>query len=186
MPRAPEVLTFDNFGSPYKSPLQEVIGQENKSAFGINRSERALKWWDSFSKGVIGISTFGASITFTVIVSSLPDPVEIRSQSKSKISKKTNFGREEVRKFLAIAWLMFVAALGFALVSQLLLRRSRGYGKALKTLEITLNGLILTAFMFLSLAVAAYVPEVGWAGVGFMSFFAIMVGSVWLGASDGM
>jgi hypothetical protein len=112
--------------------------------------------------------------------------VAIRSQLSSKISRKTRFTREDVRKFLAIAWLMFVAALGFALISQLLVRRSRGYGKALKFLEIVLYALILAAFMCLSLAVAAFVPEVGFAGVGFISFFALMVSTVWLGASDGM
>jgi hypothetical protein len=34
--------------------------------------------------------------------------------------------------------------------------------------------------MFLSLSVAAYVPEVGFAGVGFISFFAMTVLSMWL------
>ena len=74
---------------------------------------------------------------------------------------------------------MFVLALGFAIVSQLLLRKASGYGKGLKLLEVVLNSLILGAFMFLALAIAAYVPEVGWAGVGFISFFAALVTVLW-------
>jgi hypothetical protein len=77
---------------------------------------------------------------------------------------------------------MFVLALGFAIVSQLKLRKSTSWGPGLKFLEIVLNSLILSAFMFLSLAVAAFVPTVGLAGVGFMAFFAMMVICMWLGA----
>jgi hypothetical protein len=142
--------------------------------------QKALHWWDSFSKGIIGISTFGASICFSVILTELPDPIAIRNRSPSKLTAKVHFDREAVRKFLALSWLMFVLALGFAIVSQIKLQRSTGRGSGLHWLEITLNGLILSAFMFLSLSVAAYVPDVGFAGVGFISFFALVVVSMWL------
>src|ERR1700753_1822673 len=120
MPKPPKVLDFE-----YPVPL--APGGRRAAHHG-SRDEAALSWWDGFSKGVIGISTFGASIAFSVIVSNLPDPAEVRALSSSAFTKKTHFSREEGREFLAIAWVMFVLALGFALVSQLLLRRSRGYG----------------------------------------------------------
>jgi hypothetical protein len=175
MPKPPELLTFDHYSTPY----QAENGYKHNHDSSKGEGEKVLSWWDSFSKAVIGISTFGASITFSVILSSLPDPVDIRSTSTSKISRNTKFGRETVRKFLSISWLMFVLALGFAIVSQLMLRKASGYGKGLKLLQVVLNWLILGAFMFLSLAVAAYVPEVGWVGVGFISFFALLVSVLW-------
>jgi hypothetical protein len=143
---------------------------------------QVLKWWDSFAKGIIGISTIGASICFSVIFSDLPDPVASRSLRPSKLSSKIHFDKEAVRTLLSASWLLFVLALGFALVSQLKLRKSREWGAGLKGLELLLNGLVLGAFMCLSLAVAAFVPKVGIAGVGFISFFAFMVICMWLGA----
>jgi hypothetical protein len=158
----------------HKRPMDLESGQPNYM------EQKALHWWDSFSKGIIGISTFGASITFSVILTELPDPIAIRQLSPSKLTAKVHFDREAVRKFLSLSWLMFVLALGFAIVSQIKLQRSSAYGSGLRWLEITLNGLILSAFMFLSLSVAAYVPEVGFAGVGFISFFALVVVTMWL------
>jgi hypothetical protein len=139
----------------------------------------AKSWWDSFSKGIIGISTFGASISFSVIVTDLPDPIAIRESTPTKLGSKIHFDKETVRKFLSLAWLMFLLALGFALISQLKLRRSNGMGGSLQFLGLVLNGLILSAFMFLSLAVAAYVPEVGIAGVSGIAFFALVVLGMW-------
>jgi hypothetical protein len=163
-------------------PYGDHPGLENGfSAYASSESSNYKSFWDSFSKGCIGISTFGASICFTVIVMDLPDPVEIRKSSPSRLAKKIHFGRETVREFMAIAWLMFLLTLGFALISQMKLRKSlTGQGVSLRVLGLVLNGLIISAFMFLSLAVAAYVPDVGMAGVGFLSFFALMIISMWM------
>jgi hypothetical protein len=170
---SPEFTQYGNSGV-FKEPVDLERGHSTYT------QHKALHWWDSFSKGIIGISTFGASITFSVILTDLPDPVAIRALSPSKVADKVHFGTEAVRKFLSLSWLMFVLALGFAIVSQIKLQHSSTYGSGLRWLEITLNGLILSAFMFLSLSVAAYVPEVGFAGVGFISFFAMTVLSMWL------
>jgi hypothetical protein len=172
---------FQEYGTSgvFKGPVDLERGRSDYA------EHKALHWWDSFSKGIIGISTFGASITFSVILNDLPDPVAVRQLSPSKLSAKVHFGRENVRKFLSLSWLMFVLALGFAIVSQIKLQRSSTYGSGLRWLEITLNGLILSAFMFLSLSVAAYVPDVGFAGVGFIAFFALVVVCMWMkGSAD--
>jgi hypothetical protein len=146
------------------------------------RDAKILRWWDSFSKGIIGISTIGASICFSVIFSALPDPVEVRAVRNTSLDQKIHFDRETVRKLLSLSWLMFVLALGFAIISQLKLRKSTTWGSMLKFLEITLNSLVLAAFLCLSLAVAAFVPEVGLAGCGFIGFFSLTVICMWLGA----
>jgi hypothetical protein len=164
----------------YNKSYGDHPGLESGLIYSPNQStSNARSWWDSFSKGVIGISTFGASISFSVIVTDLPDPVAIRAASTSSLAAKITFEKETVRKFLSLAWLMFLLALGFALISQLKLRKSDGTGGSLKFLGLILNGLILSAFMFLSLSVAAYVPEVGMAGVGFLSWFGLMILGMW-------
>jgi hypothetical protein len=172
---SPEFQEYSNSGA-FKGPMDLEHGRSDYA------EHKALHWWDSFSKGIIGISTFGASITFSVILTDLPDPVAVRQLSPSKLSSKVHFGREDVRKFLSLSWLMFVLGLGFAIVSQIKLQRSSTYGTGLHWFEITLNGLILSAFMFLSLSVSAYVPEVGFAGVGFIAFFALVVLCMWMKA----
>jgi hypothetical protein len=65
---------------------------------GKTHGESAAKFFEGFFPSVIAISTLGASITFTVIVSSLPEP-------------KQTFAEETVRTFLAIAWLLFILGL---------------------------------------------------------------------------
>jgi hypothetical protein len=155
--------------------------------YGNSKNEKTkdakiLRWWDSFSKGIIGISTIGASICFSVIFSALPDPVEVRAVRNSTLDQKIHFDRETVRKLLSLSWLMFVLALGFAIISQLKLRKSTTWGSMLKFLEITLNSLVLAAFLCLSLAVSAFVPEVGLAGCGFLGFFSLIVIFMWCGA----
>ncbi|KAF2667395.1 hypothetical protein BT63DRAFT_291143 [Microthyrium microscopicum] len=139
------------------------------------QEDNLYDWYQSFAKGIIGLSTFGASITFSVILSNLPDPITIRAKQSSKLFKKIKFNEEAVRQFLSIAWLMFVLALGFAIISLVQLKKHSTIGSGMKVLEIVLQWLVLAAFMFLSLAVAAYTPDVGMAGVGFISLFALMV-----------
>jgi hypothetical protein len=173
---APVTYTKNSYGDHPGLEAGVIYNTSNSSPV----FESARGWWDSFSKGIIGISTFGASICFSVIVTDLPDPVAIRQASPTRFSGHIHFDRETVRKFLAIAWLNFLLALGFSLISQLKLRTSNGLGGTLRLLGLILNCLILAAFMMLSLAVSAYVPEVGIAGVAFLSFFAMMVIGMWI------
>ena len=150
--------------------------------YDISPADALYAWWDSFAKGIIGLTTLGASITFSVILSELPDPIAIRSTHPSKLSRKIAFDKETVRKFLSVAWLMFVLALGLAMVSLVQLKKKRRAGDGMKVLELVLEWLVLAAFMFLALAVSAYVPEVGVAGVAFIAFFALLAFTMWLGS----
>ena len=46
-------------------------------------------------------------------------------------------------------------------------------------LTLFLNGLPLTAFLFLALAVVAYVPIVGWVTFGITAFFVVIAVVLW-------
>jgi hypothetical protein len=149
-------------------------------------NNESVTWWDSFAKGIIALTTLGASITFSVILSNLPDPAAVRSDASrsfrpSRVASAVRFDREHVRRFLAVAWLMFVLALGLAMFSLARLKKSRSVGRGTWLLELVLEWLVLAAFMFLALAVCAYVPEVGIAAVAFIAFFAVVAFAMWLG-----
>lgn len=158
------------------------------------RVEKVLTWWDTFIKAFVGISTLGASITFNLILSDIANP--------STVVRNARFSSGTVRIYLAISWLLFVMVLGVSTISGRLLLdpltgqqdegrkldREAVMQKKVIILSLTtwldlfslvVEGLTITAFMFLSLAVAAYVPVVGWIGVAFVSPVAIVVLLLW-------
>lgn len=137
-----------------------------------------LIWADNLIPIVFGLSSFGGSITFTVI------PSRIQSQAISL------FNDEAIRYFLALAWLFFALALGSASISQLVValnreqikemlaeeaEGSRGSSAFRKTFAglwfrcfgLILQVLVLLAFLFLGLVVVAYAPNVGFIAVAF-------------------
>jgi hypothetical protein len=147
---------------------------------GPTYGEGAAKFFEGFFPSVVAISTLGASITFTVIISSLPEP-------------KQTFAEESVRIFLAIAWLLFILglALGTFLGSVMIFHRDgvrKGFELDSQSTRIRWWGImailvllmiIIGSFLFLSLVVAAYVKVVGWIAVGCTSAFALVsVGAV--------
>jgi len=178
MSLSPEIEMGTSYNYP-KAPFNHINNMLSTSQI----EDKRYAWYDSFAKGIIGLTTFGASITFSVVLSDLPDPVPIRTHAGTKLAQKIKWDKEMVRRFLSIAWLMFVLALGFAIISLVQLKKKMTISSGMKLLEILLELLVLSAFMFLALAVSAYVPEVGIAGVGFIAFFALMVLSMWLGSS---
>lgn len=131
--------------------------------------------WSLFS-AVIGISTFGASITFGRVVSGVAAPVG-------------EYTEEEVLSFLSLAFLLFLVALGTASFLAVGLRfnresikaglRSHGKRRRLWT-GVTMaasglvQGLIFAAFIFISLALRAYTEAVGTASLIFTSVFAAL------------
>jgi hypothetical protein len=155
-------------------------------------AERVLNWLDGYLKAVIAISVFGGQITFTVIVSEIADPA---APSPTSTDAQTNrlFGMETVRMFVALSWLFFMVELGIAALVKILLmdetmksaartyfaHRKRNFLYIYSGITFLLNGLPLVAFLFLALAVAAYVPVVGWIGVGLISLFALVVFVLW-------
>jgi hypothetical protein len=95
--------------------------------------------------------------------------------------------------FVALSWLFFMVELGIAALAKILLmdenmkratktyfvHRNKNFLFVYNGLTFLLNGLPLVAFLFLALAVAAYVPVVGWIGVGFISLFTLIVFVLW-------
>jgi hypothetical protein len=147
-------------------------------------TERFLRWWNEFLGHIVTVSIFGGSITFTVVVQQIQDPAELNGDTK--------FHKETVRKFLAVAWLLFVTSLALSVVSSLLLlfdreavhRAFRGstgsfWAVLFHILSFLLCAVLLGAFMVLSLCVVAYVKGVGWAGCAVTSFTAVIALICW-------
>jgi hypothetical protein len=144
------------------------------------KNEESEKSFETFLSFVLSLSIFGASI-FTTVVSEIANPNEINASAR--------FARETVRSFLGIAWLLFVVALGavsFSMSASAYIREHptievKG-GSKLKW-ELIASSLIqisvITAFLFLSLALVAYTEIVGWIAVGLTSTTAISIGG-WL------
>jgi hypothetical protein len=150
-------------------------------------NDRLLSWWDGYLNGLIAVSLFGGQITFTVIISEIANPAILNS-----VQTHTTFGKETVRMFVALGWLLFMVSLGIAVVAKMLLldigirerilvnlAESRKWLIFHSVLSFFLNGLPVIAFLFLALAVAAYVPVVGWIGVGLISLFILIVLVLW-------
>ncbi|KAL2262883.1 hypothetical protein VTK26DRAFT_9147 [Humicola hyalothermophila] len=137
-----------------------------------------LSYYQEYLKAVIGIAVLGGQITFTVIVSDISEP------------KTTVFARETVRLLIAISWLCFTVALGLGVFALL---DSSYRGNNIGPLPLSnrfryvwahgviaaLNRLPMAAFFLLALAVAAYVPVVGWIAVASISFYIIAPHLYW-------
>ena len=146
-----------------------------------------ISWWESYLKAILAISLFGGQITFTVIVSAIADPASLNR------SGPTAFSMETVRLFVAIAWMLFTITLGMAAIVTILIsdtnikqellerwkNRRRSVLIAHSVLTLLLNGLPLTAFLFLALAAVAYVPVVGLVTLGITGGFTIAAGILW-------
>jgi hypothetical protein len=126
------------------------------------------------------VSLFGAS-TFFVVASDMADPAELRRPNDAP----PLFELHTVRCFIATAWLCFIICLsvaGYVFCTFALLADNkstgltgvRGRGRACSgrggdaigiCVLLVLNLLLVTAFLFLSLAMVAYVGAIGWAAV---------------------
>jgi hypothetical protein len=154
-------------------------------------AERAIQWWEAFLPQAVNVSIFGGSITFSIAIQEIANPARL-NPSDSEAETYTRFQRETVRRFLSLAWLLFVCALATASLAMLLLNFKRKSIKdsfkvkwswspmILHTLSFVISALMLGAFMFLSLAVVAYVEDVGWAGVGVTSLVALITLLIWI------
>jgi hypothetical protein len=131
---------------------------------------------------VIGVTTFGASITFSLILTDTRQPI-------------FHFSSSSVQLFVAISWLCFVMALGAACILASFLsfygpkiraewndaggqRKWLWFGAGATGI---LGSLLFVAFLFLSLTVMAYVKVVGIIAIVFtilIGIFAALVG--WL------
>ncbi|KIX07908.1 uncharacterized protein Z518_02562 [Rhinocladiella mackenziei CBS 650.93] len=132
---------------------------------------------------IIGIATLGASITFSYVLS---------NNTSIAPSPNPTFNVRQVQQFLAISWLLFLLALGFASLGSSLLTFFKGHwiadwdgmnGRisqwsvqmyAVCTSGL-LGGLTIGAFALLCLVVVPYSAVVGWIALGFTAFFGVIV-----------
>ena len=148
------------------------------------RIQRSIEEYRGFITFIFSVSIFGAS-TFAVIVGQMADPTDIWKPDAPPFNLGT------VRKFLAIAWLCFILSIAVAGYSSSILtiwregqadfyapagwKRWNALGIVASTL---MHLLIVTAFLFLSLALVAYVGTVAWVAVGFVTLAGLFVVSL--------
>jgi len=141
--------------------------------------ERLASYFENFFRTITGVSTLGASITFTNIV-------------KAPVTPFHNFGfsSQRIQYLISLSWLFFVLAL--ALTSFFASALSLWRPQAVKAFGTTtgadrvkvlwfatgvsafLFGLEVAAFLTVSLVVTAYTGPVGWVAVGFVIIFGML------------
>ena len=141
--------------------------------------DRLAAYFENFFRGVIGIATLGASLTFSKIVQTPVPPFHSYG-----ISPKS------IQYLLATSWLLFVLALAFTsfFASALSLWRNQAVAafnihdsqerkKVLwfaSAVSALLFGLSIAAFLTLALVVVAYTGAVGWVAVFFTIVFGVL------------
>jgi hypothetical protein len=138
--------------------------------------ERLADYFDSFFKTIVAVSTLGASITFAKIVQTPVTPwIDY------------GFSKITIQNYLGLSWLFFVldlAITSFAASALSLYRpqaieyfgiidshRRRIVMWYATAVFATLFGLLIAAFVFLSLVVTALTGPSGWTALGFTSLF---------------
>ena len=144
--------------------------------------QRLTKWSDDFYAAIIAVGTLGAGFTFSVIFSELPN-------------KDMTVNTDRVRSLLILAWILFILAIAVAAVSSSVLRFSSK--QAIKRINdfdtltavlaalisITLQGLILAAFVVSALAMRHYDHRFGQAAFVVPIVVAGLLGLGWGGWS---
>lgn len=143
--------------------------------------EQSIKDFQLFISFIFSVSIFGAS-TFAVIAGQMTDPVDIWRPAPPPFQLST------VRAFLSVAWLCFILSIAVAGYSSSILTVMRQRASGVYTrawayawdkigilVSVVLHLLLVTAFLFLSLALVAYAGAVGWVAVGFSVIAIIFV-----------
>ena len=166
-------------------PTQTVLSDHGHSLSRISPltrhpAESVSAWFTGLFTIVIGISTLGASITFSHVIGGVSDPI-----------RDSYFSPEAVHLFLSISWLLFLLALAFASLASTTLAffkyswQKDWNGRHGKTSQrdvqlyamiatALLAGSVVAAFIFLCLVVTAYAPVIGWIALGFTSAFGLV------------
>lgn len=139
---------------------------------------RLASYFENFFRTITGISTLGASITFSKIVQAPVEPFH-----------DYGFGPQDIQYLISLSWLFFILALAFTsfFASALSLWRPqaiKAFGTTTGTervkvlwfataVSVSLFGLEAVAFITISLVVVAYTGAVGWVAVGLMIMFTL-------------
>ncbi|KAF2183520.1 hypothetical protein K469DRAFT_751526 [Zopfia rhizophila CBS 207.26] len=155
------------------TPVPRTTGEEDLAT-------RFVNFLQGYLKAMLAISLFGGQITFTIILSDIYDPNKLSSPHRASFSKET------VRLFVSISWMLFTFVLGLSAIAQILLSDSKirevvgkGGSWTVVWMLFALNLMPVLAFLFLALAVTAFVPVVGWVVLGFVGLYAVVVVSLW-------
>lgn len=136
-----------------------------------------IDFHQKFFQGCIFIATFGASITFQVIIQQLDN--QILPKEPHKI-----FDYNQAQSFLAWAWLMFISAMGMSSLSLALLALNEGGKKYFETFAIfstfILQNIMFGAFLLSALAVSAYSFIPGFFTVAIVGVFWIVSFVLWI------
>ena len=133
----------------------------------------------SFFEALSTLGTLGAGFTLGVVVQGPPNETTIGWKPSS------------VTTLAALSSILFVIVV---LLSQGLgqlfkfERKTIADGinepfirRSLAILSLTLQALVIGAFVFLELVLTAYSPKVGWTGIAITSFLAIIAFALWVG-----
>ncbi|KUJ17876.1 uncharacterized protein LY89DRAFT_668092 [Mollisia scopiformis] len=141
--------------------------------------ERLATFFDNLFKTITAISTLGASLTFSKIV-------------QTPVAPWVDYGisKDTAQTYLGLSWLVFVINLGivsFATAALSLWRYAAiewfGTEDSQKRrtvmwyatfVSMVLFALIIVAFIFLGLVIAAYAGPVGWSAIGFTTLAGIL------------
>lgn len=150
-----------------------------------------ITYFQGYFKIIIGVTTFGGSVTFSIILADLPS--------------ESNIPPTIVRDFVAISWLLFIVGLAEACIFTALLNF---YGKHIRTewgvsenhtkwawlatvVSTVLSFPLMGAFIFMSLAVMAFTKRVGISGLVITSIvtlfvaLSIVIHSPWMSSASG-
>jgi hypothetical protein len=143
------------------------------------------KFHEYLFKGAFAVSTLGASITFQAVIQQI--------EASDNASLHHTFEHKTARTFLAIAWVLFMVALGVASLAAIMLvlnqdridsSEENEWKETCEKVAAGTSGLLLfimfSAFLFCSLAVSAYCEGAGWAGVGLTCVFLVLSFCLWL------
>ena len=140
--------------------------------------DRLASYFENFFRTITGVSTLGASITFSKIVQAPVTPFHYYG-----------FDQRKIQYLISLSWLFFILALAFTsfFASALSLWRPqavKAFGQTtgsdrVKVLwfatavSASLFGMEAVAFITISLVVVAYTGPVGWVAVAFMTIFTV-------------
>jgi hypothetical protein len=154
---------------------RNLIGLSRKDGTGI------VEWTAHYFETCGALSTLGAGFSFTTMLNSLDEP-----------PPGSRFTKQQVRRYLALAYLLFTMSLGFAVAGATLLSfhsrivvrwydtKARKAHAGIWLVIVAQQLLLYGAFAVSMLAVMAYVEDVAWVGVALVLGFLCFVSFWWL------
>ena len=144
--------------------------------------EPVVEWFNKFFDNIIIIASLGAGFSFSIIIS---DP------AAPPVNKRWPLTSDDVRFYLAVSWSLFVFAIGGAVAGSLLFLfhkttittglddGTNAMPNVISLVSITLQLLVIVAFMLDVRVIAAYVDAVGWSTFTITAVFGLAAIVLW-------